>query len=207
MISRLVALALLSIALTACAPVRRLTVRPSEAFLIAQEAQAGCLGTTLELFRELADRLAPLAEARDLPSLEAKAIAAGCLFTPGNPGYLFCPGLVLRGESFILSLRVDFLAGGIPVADPSYADGLRLAVEGAGAQLECEGLLTVSRTEEGGVTLGGTLTAITRDGCLLTATAREIAGNFVADLPGLPSGFLFSQGRSKSTSSASAPPK
>ncbi len=194
MLRRLASLALLSISLVACAPSHSLTVTPSDAFLLAQQAQQGCLGTTLELFLELADRLAPLATARDLATLEARALDAGCVFTPGSPALLFCPALPLRGESLVLLVQVDYLSAGFPVADPSLADGLRLRLEGEGGPLQCEGLLEIVRDSERGFVVDGEFSALTRDGCTVAASAREVAGRLVADLPGGGSGFVFGQG-------------
>jgi len=194
MLRRLASLALLSISLVACAPSHSLTVTPSDAFQIAQEAQQGCLGTTLELFLELSDRLAPLATAPDLATLEARAQAAGCVFTPGTPALLFCPALTLRGEFMVLLVQVEYLSAGFPVADPSIADGLRLRIEGEGGPLVCEGLLEIARDSERGLVLDGEFSALTRDGCTVTASARNVAGRLIADLPGGGSGFAFSEG-------------
>ncbi len=194
MLRRLACLATLSISLVACGPSHSLTVTPSDSLLLAQQAQQGCLGTTLEIFLALADRLAPLAQARDLPSLEARALDAGCVFTPGSPALLFCPALPVRGESFALLVTVEYLSAGFPVADPSLADGLRLAVQGEGAPLQCEGQVEIVRDPERGIVVDGSISVVTADGCTLLATAQNVAGRLIADLPGGDAGFVFSEG-------------
>lgn len=166
-----------------------------QAAMVAAEVREGCVAECLDLFQDLADRLAPLAYVTGSGDLAAAAAAAGCGYAPEGPGHrLFCGGVQVRGGLVDLDLRLVYESLGVEVPDPGLADGLVVDVLAVGPFATTTGRLEFARDPVAGLVVKGTLAATRADGRTVTAGVGRVEGQLVADLPGLATGLVFTAG-------------
>jgi hypothetical protein len=155
-------------------------VDPVGAALVAQEVREGCVAESLDLFQDLADRLAPLAYARSVDEL----VAGGCESVPDAEGHrLAFHGVPVRGSIVDLDLRVVLGNGGVAVD-----------VLAVGPSSTTTGRLELTHDAELGIVVTGSLAATLADGHAVATDVGPVQGMLVADLPGLATGLVFTAG-------------
>lgn len=168
--------ALVSILLFACTQSGTTSIDTVQAVQIAQEMREGCVGASLDLLQNLADRLAPLAYASSPEELQALAAQAGCTVTPGVlTDYLLCEG------DPTLEIQLSRL------------DGVLIAeITADTTDSHTEGVLEIDPAA--GVAMAGDLVTEYANGCTVLAFVDRVQGQLVADLPGTGTGLIFTGG-------------
>jgi len=152
----------------------------------AEAMREGCVGSALDLLQELADRLAPLAEAGDDEALLALAGVCGVELRLG----------ALEGGAHVLDFQADDLRGGAVTVRAEIAPrpgGASVFATADGPRVRAEAFLELDRDPDGGVRARGTLQG-TYDGCDVDAAFEDLWARTVADLPERPLGVLIVEG-------------
>ncbi len=190
---KLIILFVLVATLAACTP-EETGVDVQQALQLAEQMRRGCVAENLELMTQLADRLAPLCEARDLDHLIALAAGLGCSFLPGNETYVIdCQGMGL-GEVFVdLRAELEYFDEEEAPAGPGEAASLRFHIEATGLGVQINGTLVCTPDPERGLVLGGTLATLFDDGCNVTSDLLGLTALRVVDFADNPR-LLFTSG-------------
>ena len=150
----------------------------------AEELRDGCVADALALVTAMADRLAPLARARDIENLALTAERLGCTLEGTTDGYrLLCPTLEIRGATLALELHLVH----------REQDSV-LFVRGEDGARTVDGMITLRDDPARGLVLGGMLEATSPDGCRAVAEFDEIVGLEALELPGDTSRMYFREG-------------
>ncbi|MHC4931050.1 MAG: hypothetical protein ACYTGV_02525 [Planctomycetota bacterium] len=169
-----------------------------EAKQLAQEIQEGTVVSNLQLLLTFADRLAPIAQARNFDEVLQFASLAGCTLTsPDGPAAsysLLCHDVYTGAEVIALYALIQFRADGTPVEDPSQADTLWIYVESHGDFSLSEGWMECRPDPELGLVIDGTLTTRFDDETTVETSFGGLTAQLVADLPGLAWGVVFTSG-------------
>ena len=171
-------------ALPACGAVAAKEVLEEISQEQAADLRDGCVSDALALVTAMADRLAPLARARDIEALTLTAERLGCTLETTTDGYrLLCPAFELRDAMLALELHLVY---GEEETELSVhgEDGARLVV----------GMLTLRDDPERGLVLRGALESTSQDGCRTVAEFDEIIGLEAIELPGDTSRMFFREG-------------
>ncbi len=189
------ALAVSACLLTGCrndAPANNLDT----ALQVADELRQNCVASSLDLLQVVADYVGPAVNARRLDDIESAALDARCtFFGPVESTYHFiCPARIIRGETVLIQLELQYLVNGLPVDDPDGAEELRVKILAGGGFLEAEGAVHFRNVPGLGLVMSGNLGTAYFDGCLVDLDLHDITGQAVADLPGTPFGVLFTSG-------------
>jgi len=155
----------------------------------AADLRDGCVSDALALVTAMADRLAPLARARDIEALTLTAERLGCNLEGTTDGYrLLCPAVELRGATLAMELHLVYGEG-------VYGEEeTELSVRGEDGARQVLGMLTLRDDPERGLVLRGALEATAPDGCRAVAEFDEIIGLEAIELPGDTSRMYFREG-------------
>jgi len=182
---------LLCLPFVGCAP------SPASVALDAEALSRGSVASALGLLQELADRLAPLAEAGTIDqfALLAESGGASCVLSVdgGATHLLRCDGVELLDGTVNATARVQFLLGDTVVDDPADADRIVATVEVEGPAHLVDGSIEF-RSEPGvGIhasgALGGSFGEFSVD-----ADFPALVFHAIADLPEKPFGVVCTQG-------------
>ena len=150
----------------------------------AEELRDGCVADALALVTAMADRLAPLARARDAEDLALTADRLGCTLEGTTDGYrLLCPTLEIRGATMALELNLVY-----------GEQDTALYVRGEDGARTVEGVITLRDEPARGLVLGGMLEATSPDGCRAVAEFDEIVGLEALESNGDSSRMFFREG-------------
>jgi len=166
------------------------------ALQVADQMRQHCIASSLDVLQIVAGYVGPAVGARDVDDVEDAAIAARCtFFGPIEGAYNWvCPARIVRGETVLIQLRLEYLVDGFPSADPAGAEELRVIVEAGGGFLEAEGIVHFRNVPGLGLVMNGDLGVFYHDGCRLDLELDDVTGQAVADLPGGPFAVLFTSG-------------
>ncbi|MEM8885834.1 MAG: hypothetical protein AAGD14_17350 [Planctomycetota bacterium] len=151
----------------------------------AEEIRDDCVADGLRLLQQLADRIAPLARARDVEELEATALALGCTFRARPDGYyLSCPTIGL-------DLGLEFERDGLPVNDPALADRVALRL---GGDPRVSGEILMEQDPARGMVMHGGFERVSDLGCVAHLDFTQLAGLEAFGLPDGALGLFFTEG-------------